>query len=152
MPGCESGDRMRDLLAMMIFSKEETGFTLLEVMVSLSIVAVVLVSLLISQTQNVSLQDEIKFKTTAALLAQKKISDIEQIKSGNLDSDSGDFGDDFPDYAWEIDVQEFTLPDGISLPSDADDYTQYLKQIDVTIYRGEQKRSRYNVKYYKFVP
>ncbi|MBN1625097.1 MAG: type II secretion system protein [Deltaproteobacteria bacterium] len=137
---------------MMRRCKKKNGFTLLEVMVSLAIVAVVLVSLLISQSQSVSLQDEIKFKTTAALLAQKKISEIELEKTDKLNSDNGDFGDDFADYSWETIVQDISLPDSLSEYMELEDFTKYLRQVDVNIYRGEEKRSQYNIRLYRFVP
>jgi general secretion pathway protein I len=121
------------------------GFTLLEVMVALAIIAIVLVSVLVSQTQSLSLQDESKFNTTAALLAQKKVSEVEITTTGNLTSGSGDFGTDFPNYTWEVNVQDVTL-------SGAEKFTQYLKQIDVNIYRGEKKHFRYNLRLYRFTP
>jgi type II secretion system protein I len=132
--------------------REETGFTLLEVMVSLAIVAVVLVSLLISQSQSVSLQDEIKFNTTAVLLAQNKISELELKKADDLTSDEGDFGDDFPNYFWKIIVDDVSLPEGLTTYLDMENFTKYLKQVDIIIYRGEQKRSQYNIRLYRFVP
>lgn len=132
--------------------KDKNGFTLLEVMVSLAIVAVVLVSLLISQSQSVSLQDEIKFNTTAILLAQRKISEIELEEANNLNSDDGDFGDDFPDYSWAVIVQDLSLPEGLSEYMELEDFTKYLQQVDVIIYRGEQKSSQYNIRLYRFVP
>jgi len=131
---------------MSFFTKrKEPGFTLLEVMVALSIIAIVLVSLLVSQSHSVSLQDEIKFNTTAALLAQKKISEIESKKGYDLISDSGDFGDDFPTYFWEITVKDVSIPGG-------EDFTKYLRQIDMNVYRGEKKRYQYDLRLYKFIP
>lgn len=132
--------------------KGKNGFTLLEVMVSLAIVAVVLVSLLISQSQSVSLQDEIKFNTTAVMLAQKKISEIELEETDKLNSDNGDFGEDFPDYSWEVIVQDLALPDSLSEYMELEDFTKYLQQVDVIIYRGEEKMSQYNIRLYRFVP
>jgi len=123
----------------------KNGFTLLEVMVALAIVSIVLVSVLVSQTQSLRLQDETKFNTTAALLAQKKISEIESTNSGSLTSGSGDFGADFQNYSWEVNVQDVAL-------SGAEKFTQYLKQIDVSIYRGEKKHFQYNLRLYRFTP
>jgi general secretion pathway protein I len=125
--------------------RKQNGFTLLEVMVSLAIIAIVLVSLLISQSRSVSLQDESKFNTTAALLAQNKISEIESRKGDDLTSDSGDFGDDFPNYFWEINVQDVSF-------TGAEKFTKYLKRIDLNIYRGENKRYQYALRLYKFIP
>lgn len=137
---------------MMRRCNKKNGFTLLEVMVSLAIVAVVLVSLLISQSQSVSIQDEIKFSTTAILLAQKKISEIEVEDTEELDSDDGDFGDDFPDYFWEVIVEDLSLPEALTEYMELEDFTKHLKQVDVIIYRGEQKRSQFNIRLYRFVP
>jgi len=128
-----------------LVGKSASGFTLLEVMVALSIISIVLVSLLISQSLGVSLQDETKFNTTAALLAQKKISEIESEKDYDLAADSGDFGDDFPNYFWELNVQDVSFPG-------AEEFTKYLKQIDLNIYRGESKRDQYAMRLYRFVP
>jgi len=122
-----------------------SGFTLLEVMVALSIISIVLVSLLISQSHGISLQDETKFNTTAALLAQKKISEIESDKDNGLSADSGDFGDDFPNYFWEIGVQDVSF-------EGAEEFTRYLKQVDLNIYRGENKHYQYALRLYRFVP
>jgi len=131
---------------MSAFTKtKRNGFTLLEVMVALSIIAIVLVSLLVSQSRSVSLQDETKFNTTAALLAQKKISEIESKKGDDLTSDSGDFGDDFPNYLWEIKVQDVSL-------TGAEEFTKYLRQIDVNVYRGEKKHYQYALRLYRFIP
>jgi general secretion pathway protein I len=125
------------------------GFTLLEVMVALSIVAGVLVPLLVSQSEGISMQDETKFRTTAALLAQKKISEIEVKGKDDLIADYGDFGDDFPDYFWEINIQDFSFPE---IDEEAQEYTKYLKQIDLNVYRGEKKRYQYALRLYRFFP
>jgi len=121
------------------------GFTLLEVMVALSIIAIVLVPLLVSQSHSVSLQDEAKFNTTAALLAQEKISEIEIKNKDDLMSDSGDFGDDFPNYFWEIKILDVSFPG-------TEEFTKYLRQIDLTIYRGENRHYQYALRLFRFVP
>jgi general secretion pathway protein I len=128
---------------------EKNGFTLLEVMVALSIVASVMVPLLVSQSEGISIQDETKFRTTAALLAQKKISEIEVKGKDDLINDYGDFGDDFPDYFWEIKIQDLSFPE---IDEEAQEYTKYLKQIDLNVYRGEKKRYQYGLRLYRFFP
>jgi general secretion pathway protein I len=128
---------------------KKNGFTLLEVMVALSIVASVMVPLLVSQSEGISIQDETKFRTTAALLAQKKISEIEVKGKDDLIADYGDFGDDFPDYFWEIKIQDLSFPE---IDEDAQEYTKYLKQIDLNVYRGEKKRYQYALRLYMFFP
>ena len=54
--------------------EESPGFTLLEVMVAISILAIALVAVFGSQSQSLSLANEAKFNTTAPFLAQSKMA------------------------------------------------------------------------------
>ena len=54
-----------------------SGFTLLEVMVAMAIIAIALTAVLGSQSKSLSLASEAKFSTTVALLAQSKMAEIE---------------------------------------------------------------------------
>ena len=80
----------------------QKGFTLLEVMVALSIIAIVLVSVYKMHAQTVSMNNEVRFYATAPMLAQIKIAEIESENLKDIGDDSGDFGDEFPDYRWNI--------------------------------------------------
>jgi general secretion pathway protein I len=120
------------------------GFTLLEVMAAMSIIAIALIALLASQSQSISIASEAKFSTTAALLAQSKMAEIETRTEDELIYDSGDFGDDFPDYSWEMEVQDVVF-------TDEEEFTDYLKQVDLTIYWGEGKQYQYSLRLYHFV-
>jgi general secretion pathway protein I len=124
--------------------KGEEAFTLLEVMVALAIIAVALTTLILSQSRNISLQDDTKFSTTAAMLAQKKIAEIEVKNELELTNESDSYGDDYPDYSWEVKIDDVSF-------EGAEEFTKYFKQIDVTIYRGEKKQNEYSVRLYKFV-
>ncbi|MBE9504991.1 MAG: type II secretion system minor pseudopilin GspI [Proteobacteria bacterium] len=90
----------------MISRIHEKGFTLLEVMIAMSILAITLVVVFQSQSQSISMAGRARFETTAALLAQSKMAEIEAANPENVVSDSGNFGDDFPDYSWQVDVTE----------------------------------------------
>lgn len=129
----------------MKLNKTYSGFTLLEVMVAMSIIAIALTVLLTSQSQSISLAGEAKFSTTAALLARSKMAEIELISADDLISDTGDFGDDFPDYSWKMNVQDVTFPG-------AENFTDYLKQIDLNVYWGEGNRYQYSFRLYHFAP
>ena len=72
------------------------GFTLLEVMIAVALIAIALVTLLGSQSQSVSFANTAKFETMAALLAQSKMSEMTIQGADSLSSDSGNFGDDYP--------------------------------------------------------
>ena len=125
--------------------KEKHGFSLLEVMAAMSIIAIALTAVLSSQSQSVSLASEAKFSTTAALLAQSKLAEIETMEQRDLRSDSGDFGDDFLGYTWELSVSDVTLysPENVS---------DHLEQIDLKISWGEEEQYQYYVRLYHFVP
>jgi general secretion pathway protein I len=117
------------------------GFTLLEVMIAVALIAVALVTLLGSQSQSVSFANSAKFETMAALLAQGKMSEITIKDADSLSSDSGDFGDDYPGYAWEAKVSDVSI-EGVEAISD------YLKQIDLTVTWGVFS---YNIRLYHYV-
>ena len=110
----------------MITERKNKGFTLLEVMIAVAIIAIALTTLLGSQSQSVSFANSAKFETMAALLAQSKMSEITLQDTSALTSDSGDFGDDFPGYTWKVNVTDIAIP-GINNISD------YLKQIDLEV-------------------
>ena len=93
------------MLQIMQISKKK-GFTLLEVMIAMSILAITLVVVFQSQSQSISMVGRARFETTASFLAQSKMAEIEAANPENVVSDSGDFGDDFPDYSWRVDVTE----------------------------------------------
>ena len=122
------------------------GFTLLEVMIALAIIAIALMAVLGSQSQGLSLAGESRFNRTAALLAQGKMAEIEAVKDRrDLNSDSGDFGDEFPGYTWQLSVHE-VLFDGAEMISDR------LKQIDLEISWGSDELYQYRLRLYRFFP
>ena len=123
----------------------QRGFTLLEVMVALAIIAIGLTALLGSHSQSVSLAEEADFFTTAALLAQKKMTELELAGLGDLSYDAGDFGEDFPGYRWEVKISR---PDFGGI----DDLAKYIKQIELSLFRGADKRHTYTLKLYHFAP
>lgn len=86
-------------------SINNSGFTLLEVLVALAIIAIALTSLFSSQSTSLSLAIESKFNTTSALLARELYA---RYSSGQLpySSDEGDFGEEFPGYGWKTEVEE----------------------------------------------
>jgi general secretion pathway protein I len=88
----------------------EAGFTLLEVMLAMSILAIALVAVFQSQSQSISMMARSRFDTAAPLLAQSKMAELEAIKSADVTSDSGDFGDDYPGYSWSFEIMGTEIP------------------------------------------
>jgi len=104
------------------------GFTLLEVMIAMSIIAIAFTSLFGSQSRSLSLAAEAKFNTVAALLVQEKFAEYE---AGliPLESDEGDFGEAFPGFTWQSEVGEVDLGqlEGIS------DLEPPLQRVELTV-------------------
>ena len=83
----------------------EYGFTLMEVMVALSVVAIALMAIYRMHTQTLFMDARGRFDTVATLLVGQKLADIDTIELKDLSGDSGDFGDTHPGYAWQIETE-----------------------------------------------
>ena len=86
------------------------GFTLLEVIAALAVISIALVALLRSQGQAILATAKCQNITTAAMLAQHKMADLEYKIRNNLIFDAkGDFEEDgFPEYQYQVDVLPYT--------------------------------------------
>jgi general secretion pathway protein I len=82
------------------------GFTLLEVMVAMAILAIALVAVFRSQAQSISIANEARLATTASFLAQSKMAEIESM---GVEGTYGDFGEDFSNYRWEVSTSDTEL-------------------------------------------
>lgn len=119
------------------------GFTLLEIMVSLAIISLVLVSIYRMHAQTIAMNYDARFYATAPFLAQLKISDLENKTIEELADDSGDFGDEHPGYRWTIEIQDIASePLG--------DASKSLKMIDVTVLLDDEQLS-YGVRTYRWM-
>ncbi len=113
---------------------DRAGFTLLEVMVAVAIIAIAFVSLLGSQSQSISIAEISRFEITASLLARQKLAELESGDFADVQSGQGDFEDPFADFSWQAEVDDLTEDDtGIG---DADDL---LKVVDLTVRRGNDE-------------
>ncbi|MFO7496285.1 MAG: prepilin-type N-terminal cleavage/methylation domain-containing protein [Desulfobacterales bacterium] len=81
------------------------GFSLLEVLVALVLVAVVLVSVYRLYSQSILMDRMARFDTVAPQLARLKLAELERSAPGELQSGEGDFGSDFPGYTWRAAIE-----------------------------------------------
>jgi prepilin-type N-terminal cleavage/methylation domain-containing protein len=88
---------------------KDHGFTLLEIIICLGLIALVLVAVFHLQAQNLDLQSEAQFMTTATCLLQERLSQIQALEKIEEGTNSGDFGKDYPDYVYKQEVSE--VPD-----------------------------------------
>lgn len=99
--------------------KKTSGFTLMEVMIAMAILAIALVAIFQMQSQSISMSADSRFMTTAALLAQSKMVEAETDSILTNRRDDGDFGPDYPQYIWHLEVGDTQL--------------QQFKRIEVTV-------------------
>lgn len=120
------------------------GFTLLEVMIALALIAIVFTAMLSSQARNISLATETNFQTTAPLLAQDIMTrSLAETETGST-SKQGDWGEDFPGYRWEIISTPVVMGPNHKL--------QGLFKRDVTVSWQDQTRYTYHQRGYIFTP
>ncbi len=81
-----------------------TGFTLLEVLVAVAILAIAMVAILKANVQNLDALTESRETSTASLLAASKLAEVEAAGAAKWTEFQGDFGEDYPDYTWELET------------------------------------------------
>jgi general secretion pathway protein I len=82
------------------------GFTLLEVMIAMAILATTLIVVFQSQSQSISMANDSRSLTVMSLLAQSKMTDMESMSTLPEGVSKGNFGVDYPDYDWQIDISQ----------------------------------------------
>jgi general secretion pathway protein I len=118
------------------------GFTLLEVMIALAVMAIVLVSVYRMHSQSLTMNTAARFYTQAPILAQGKIAELEALSSGAFPENSGDFGEQFPGYSWKTSLADITSE---ILGEVAED----LKRVDITVSLNENQFV-YSLRTYRF--
>lgn len=82
------------------------GFTLLEILVAMSIITFALIAVFRLYTQTISMNHLLSFNTTGPFLAQKKMAEQASLPGSELRDDTGDFGEKFPGYTWAVSVED----------------------------------------------
>lgn len=116
------------MVAIFLFRKR-TGFTLLEVMIALAILAVVAVAFLRAQAGSLRLVDEASQISLATLLAKEKMAELESIGFSEPKKSNGTGGKEFPLMRWE---QTVSLTEVLNLRK---------AQVRVLLMEGQQERS-----------
>jgi len=146
MRACSRNEKPNSCAALSVersASSGPRGFTLLEVMVALGIMAIVLMSVYRLQSQTIAMSMESRFYTQAPLLARSALSRFEESTESRFATSQGDFGREYPGYQWKITVED--------APSAAlgVDISRDMKRIDVlvTLNNGEYA---YGFRTYRF--
>jgi len=88
-----------------IHNKGQQGFTLLEIIVALTIAAIALPALLQAFSDGTKNQSLIENKTTALYLLKLRMAEIEMVGELEAGSDDGEFGSDSR-FQWSSDIAE----------------------------------------------
>lgn len=117
------------------------GFTLLEVMICVVIVATGFIAIYSLHIQTMKASNDMRFYTKAPMLAQKKMAELDS-NLNDLSDSEGDFGEDYQGFAYKISV------------SDVDSETlgetsKNLKKIELQVILNEGENS-YDITVYRF--
>jgi type II secretion system protein I len=120
------------------------GFTFIEVLMAVSILAILLVGVHKLQSQMVSMSQATRFLTLAPLLAQNRMAELERRYFKDIDKDSGDCGKAFPGYVWSLSM-ETTDSDVLKKLA----YPMRKIEVSVSLNKGERT---YRLRTYRAVP
>ncbi len=112
-------------------------------MIAIVLLSIALTTLFGSQAQSVSLAATVKFNTQAPLLAQLKLTEL----SGKTDrpaADSGDFGEDFPGFHWQLESNDALLTTSKIVSK----LTDSLQRLTLSVTWGEKGQYSYQLESY----
>ena len=87
----------------------------------------------------------------APLLAQNKLVDIELSSAQELAQGTGDFGKDFPDYTWEVTIDDIGIDQLEMGAEQLKGAVEKLKKIDIKVLFN-QGEMVYDLRTYRFIP
>jgi prepilin-type N-terminal cleavage/methylation domain-containing protein len=95
--------------------RNSAGFTLMEVLIAMLILAGALTVLNTSSSSSIASVQKAETLETIAQLLQQKATEYELVYKGKKfeelkESESGDFGSDYPDFRWTVQVEDFPAP------------------------------------------
>lgn len=96
--------------------KRQSGFTLIEILIALLILAFVMTVIVESWGGSFRAVKKARRYTVVTMLLQRKVTEFELLyKNKTIDDlkeeEKGDFGSQYPDYKWEIRSKPFVLPE-----------------------------------------
>jgi len=130
-------------------SSRRRGFTLIEILATLVLVAIILPVAMSGISLALNVADESRRQTEAAALAETKMAEILASQQWQTASQAGDFAPDRPEYRWVAQVAEWqgatqgtTLGTALST-TQGTTQSATLKQLDVQVLWNNKNRERY---------
>ncbi len=93
--------------------RKKTGFTLLEVLLALSLAATAVVALLRLHVISIRMVDRSQTQVQAAALAEQKMAELMMAGWPPLGTDTGSLEQEGRDYRWRTEVTDWKLPESI---------------------------------------
>ena len=118
--------------SIMVLRGKQSGFTFLEVMIAVAVIAISFVTLIGSQSQSVAIGTDARQRLMASFLAQQKLAELEAAGFDEIYSSEGDFDEDFPSFHWKTEISSVS-GDELGIEG-ADDM---LKTIELTLTLGD---------------
>lgn len=113
--------------------KFEPGFTLLEVMIALAILAGVILTVISSFNYHLSVVDRDREETIAVLMGRAKLDDPD-FKA--VDGEKGNFAPDWPEIAWKTDIKSTEYP-GVSRVSLTLSWNSERRKVELVQYTAK---------------
>lgn len=116
----------------------EKGFTLMEVMVSLAVLAIVLATVFKLQSSTIALARAAHFKSSAPMLARQQLA---QLAQNNYDPEEfeGEFTENFPGFSWTCEIESGADRGGWE-DILSETRPEQLKKISITIFGPDRDR------------
>ncbi len=143
---------------MIRYSKNESGFSLLEIMIAVAILAASFATLLTSQGTAFLSSERAEYLTTAVMLARAKMAeteieiqkDMDKNKFPDASESTGSFEDPFEDYQWKVSVTKVEIPVmdtggeegamvGAYMKNVMDQISKSVREIKLTVFWGEKE-------------
>lgn len=105
------------------------GFTLLEIVVSLGLIAIALLAVFRLQAQNLDLQSEANFITIGNQLVRDRLARLQAGETLDEGTGSGDCGEDYPGFQYREEINEVPDMEGL-----------YRVRVGIYIESGENVR------------
>ncbi len=121
------------------------GFTLLEVMIAVSITSIILIPLFRMQVENIKLAATIKFQSTALILSKQLLIKIE-LDPLNWSEINGNFGPDYPELEWACNISKNPFKE---IGPQNSDNRHHLMRIEIEVH-DQSRKNKYKTVTWRF--
>ena len=104
----------RSMIQLRTVGSRADGFTLIEALAAMALIAVVLPVVMQGISVAIGLSSHARHQAEAVTLAKMKLDELIATQQLNGSAPQGDFGEDFPGYEWAADINTWPLDASLS--------------------------------------